>query len=253
MILVALFRLLFIVLVTLVAAPVAIVLAPLDAQARAAYRVAVLWARAILAVSGVRLRVRMLGRLDPRRAYIFMSNHESHFDALVLVAALVPFQLRWVAKKELRRIPFFGWALAATHNIIIDRSDRAQAFASLARAREQVEAGISVVIFPEGTRSVGGELLPFKKGGFFLAVDTGAPIVPVALAGSAAILPKGGWRIRGGEVEVTVGPPLAISGEGAAERERLLAAVRDFIARHRSGAVDQRPAAHGALVAERPR
>src|SRR5262249_27315570 len=180
-----------------------------------------------LALFGVRLRVRRLARLDPHAPYVFMSNHRSQTDILAVVAALEEFQLRWVAKKELLRIPLFGWALQRTGHIIIDRSDRQQSIASLRAAKGQMLDGVSVVIFPEGTRSEEGQaLLPFKKGGFMLALETGFPIVPLVIRGSREILPRGSWQVLAGEIEVIVGAPIEVGG---LDREEVMRRVERFM------------------------
>jgi 1-acyl-sn-glycerol-3-phosphate acyltransferase len=215
-------------LVTGVLAPTAVGVALVDQCA--AFHVARVWARAILALYGVSVRTRRLAALDPQAPYVIMSNHRSQFDILAVVAGLGEHQLRWVAKKELTRVPVFGWALEHTGHIIIDRSDPQQAIASLRAARTQMERGISVVLFPEGTRSEAGQLLlPLKKGGFMLALETGFPIVPVVVRGSREILPRGSWRATPGEIEVVVGAPIPVAG---ATREQLMADVRDFMVTH---------------------
>ena len=178
MVLLSILKLALVALNTVVIALLVIAVAVFDQ--RAAYRLCQLWAWTNLAICGVRVRVRRLAALDPTTPYVFMSNHRSQYDILAVVVALPEFQLRWVAKKELTRIPVFGWALKRAGHVIIDRSDSAQAVASLRAARAQMLEGISVVIFPEGTRSTAGEaLLPLKKGGFMLALETGFPIVPI--------------------------------------------------------------------------
>jgi 1-acyl-sn-glycerol-3-phosphate acyltransferase len=210
---------------TVLVAPVVVAVALVDP--RVAYHVCLLWARVNLLLYGVRVHARRLVPLDPRSAYVFMSNHRSQFDILAVMAALGDFQLRWVAKKELTRIPVFGWALKHSGHIVIDRSDSQQAVASLRAASAQMCEGISVVIFPEGTRSPPGQvLLPFKKGGFMLALETGFPIVPVAVRGSGDVLPRGSWRPAPGDIEVVVGRPLTVTG---LEREELMARVRTFM------------------------
>jgi 1-acyl-sn-glycerol-3-phosphate acyltransferase len=230
LILFSILKLIGIALNTVIVTPIAILMAPIGRHARLSYRLCEAWALADLALCGVHVRTRRLAPLDPRIPYVFMSNHRSHFDPLAVVAALREFQLRWVAKRELTRVPFFGWALRATKHVIIDRSNTTQAVATLRAARAQMLEGISVVIFPEGTRSEGADaLLPLKKGGFMLALETGFPIVPIAVRGSRAILPKGSWRIVGGEIEVVVGAPIAVEG---AERDELIERVRAFMLEH---------------------
>jgi 1-acyl-sn-glycerol-3-phosphate acyltransferase len=223
---------------TLIAAPVAVVTALFDQ--RRSYHVAQLWARANLAVCGITVRVRRLARLDPATPYVFMSNHRSQFDILANVVALPEFQLRWVAKRELARVPVFGWALRHTGHIIVDRGDHEQAVGSLRVAGERMhDEGISVIIFPEGTRSrVGEPMLPFKKGGFMLALATGLPIVPMVVKGSGELLPSGSWQARAGVVDVVVGPPIATVG---VDREELMHRVRSFMLEQLGETADARP------------
>ena len=206
-----------------------IVAAAAFVDARRAYDVSRVWANVTLAVSGVGVHGIRRTALDPRRPYVFMSNHASHFDALAVVASLPEFQLRWVAKRELLDIPFFGWALRHAGHIIIDRSNPEQAFASLRAAKSMMETGVSVVIFPEGTREEHDhELLRLKKGGFMLAMETGVPIVPLAVRDSRAILPRDDWRIQSGTIDVVVGEPIAVDGQ---TRETLTARVETFLRR----------------------
>jgi 1-acyl-sn-glycerol-3-phosphate acyltransferase len=225
-------KLLLIGLITLPLSLFIVSLAPFDRKGKLAYGIGRLWAWAILKISGIRLRVQGLGRLDSGRQYIFMANHQSNIDIPVLAQSLPQFELRWLAKKELLFVPFFGWAIWSSRQIIVDRSNRAKAMASLRKAKEKISGGISVVIFPEGTRSVTGGLLPFKRGGFLLAVRTGTPIVPITINGSGAILPRGDWRIRGGKIEVVVGDPIDLGQHRATELRNLLSHVRDVIESH---------------------
>jgi len=202
-----------------------------DRDAKLAYKVARIWAWLNVKVCDTRVTVRGLEHLDPTRSYVFMSNHRSNLDVLALVVGLWDFQLRWVAKEELFRIPLFGWGLRATKQILVNRADHAQAVASLERARERIRGGISVVFFPEGTRSPGDQMLPFKKGGFVFAIETGTPIVAIGIKGTARILPRDGWTVHeGGDVEVVVTPPIATDGLTFADRDALLARVERTIA-----------------------
>ena len=205
--------------------PLAVLVALFDENA--SYHVCRMWALLNLWLYGVRVRERRLAALDPSHAYVFMSNHRSQFDILAVVAGLAEFQLRWVAKVELTRIPVFCWALRHTGHVIIDRSDREQAVASLRAARAKMVRGVSVVIFPEGTRSTSDKvLLPFKKGGFMLALETGFPIVPICVRGSRKILPRGSWQPVAGEIEVVVGAPIPVAD---VPREELIERVRSFM------------------------
>lgn len=160
---------------------------------------------------------------EGRQPVIFMSNHESQLDPPVLVAAL-PLPAVYIGKKELKYVPFIGWAGWAAGVIFIDRGDRDRALRSIHDAAQQIRGGKNVVIFPEGTRSPNGEMLHFKKGGFALAMDAGVPIVPMATVGGHQILPTGSMRIRPGRYTVAVGEPVVPADH--ADRESLLAEVR---------------------------
>ena len=159
-------------------------------------------------------------------------NHQSNIDIPVLIQSLPAFQLRWIAKKELLWVPLFGWAMWASKHIAVDRSNRFHALEGLKRARKHMKAGISLVVFPEGTRSTDGKLLPFKRGGFLLAAKTQTPIVPVTINGSGPILPKGDWRIRGGQIEVRVGEPLFIENYRPGSLRGLSARVQELIGKN---------------------
>lgn len=238
--LVGLFTLLLSFLIVL-AAPFGRIGKPADAVAR-------LWAWTILGIGGIRLKVRGLDRLEPGRHYIFIANHQSYLDIPVLVKSLPRFQLRWIAKKELGYIPFFGWALWAGGHILVDRSDRASAMASFRKAKERIAKGVSVVIFPEGTRSSGGHMMPFKRGGFLLAAQTKTPIVPVTINGSWAVLPREDWRLKSGEIEVVVDEPIPIEKYDGKEISVLVKRVHDMIESHCGGPV--RPQAKNSERAE---
>jgi 1-acyl-sn-glycerol-3-phosphate acyltransferase len=190
------------------------------------YRVTQWWMAFNLWATNVRVKVKGLENLDRSRQYVFMSNHRSAADIIALGIALRDFQLRFVAKKELLKVPVFGWGLRALGNIIIDRSNHVQAVRSYAVAGQRIRRGISVMVFPEGTRGEGDELLPFKKGGFVLAIETGTPIAPMIVANTEAVLPKKSWRIESGEVEVRIGQPIETAGVSVKERNRIVASVR---------------------------
>ena len=219
-------------LVTLPLCLLIVSLGPFDRKGKLAYGVGRLWARMILKIGCIHLKVQGLDRLDPSRQYIFMANHQSNIDIPVLAQTLSKFQLRWLAKKELLLVPLFGWALWASRHIVVDRSNRSKAMASLRKAKERIAGGISVVIFPEGTRSSDGQLLPFKRGGFVLALQTQTPIVPITINGSGAILPKGDWRLRGGEIEVIVSDPISLEQVHPGNLRSLLSQVRGIIESH---------------------
>ncbi len=222
-------KLLLVFLLTIPLGLVILILSPFDREGRIAYKIARFWTWAILKIGGIRLKAKGLGSLDSSRPYVFISNHQNNIDIPVLFHSLRGFQLRWVAKKELIYVPVFGWAFWASKHILVDRSSRSKAMASIKKAREKVKGGISVVFFPEGTRSSNGRLLPFKRGGFLLALKTGIPIAPVTIKGSGTLLPKGDWRIRNGEIEVVVGEPIAIDQYHPRDLPVLLSRVRKIM------------------------
>jgi 1-acyl-sn-glycerol-3-phosphate acyltransferase len=201
-----------------------------DPLGKKVYRISKLWTWLILKIGGIALNVEGLKNLDPQRQYLFVVNHQSNIDIPVLVQALANHQLRWIAKKELLWVPFFGWAMWAAKHIAVDRDDSLSALRSLELAKRRIAAGISVVIFPEGTRSTDGRLLPFKRGGFLLALKTKTPIVPVTINGTGKLLPKGDWRIRQGEVTVNVGAPLTVENFRRGGLRGLSAQVEELIA-----------------------
>ncbi len=183
------------------------------------------WARSILWVGRVNVEITGHSHIDPARSHVFMANHQSLFDIPVLLGHL-GCQFRWLAKVELFKIPLFGLAMQRAGYISIDRSNRPAAIKSLAAAARKIKNGVSVMIFPEGTRSREGRLRPFKKGGFYLAIDSGAPIVPVVIRGTRHIMPKKTLRIQSGTVTVHVFPPIESSKFSHDTRNELIAEVR---------------------------
>src|SRR4029434_3642881 len=162
------FKLTVIALITVLLALLMIVFGFLDPYGKHVYRISQLWAWLVLRVAGISIKIDGLKHIDPSQKYVFMVNHQSNIDIPVLVQTLSQFQLRWIAKKELLWVPFFGWAMWASKHITVDRSDRMDALGSLKKAKERMKGGISLVIFPEGTRSSDGNLLPFKRGGLLV-------------------------------------------------------------------------------------
>jgi 1-acyl-sn-glycerol-3-phosphate acyltransferase len=180
------------------------------------------WITWILKSCGIQVIVEGdgLDQLGEDRPVVLMSNHQSVFDIAAIVTTWYPRNWRFVAKRELTWIPFFGWALKLGGHVIIDRGRRASAVKSLQSSADQVRRGTTVMIFPEGTRGGGGEMLPFKSGGFHLATQAGVPILPVSVSGSAAITPKGSLRIESGLIRIRYGTPIETRGRGDGEADR---------------------------------
>ena len=193
------------------------------------WRVSRTWSRWLVWASGCRVRVEGIENIAADRPQVIASNHVSHFDVIAL-AANIPKPFRFVAKKELARIPVFGSAWKAAGHISVDRSDRASAVASLDAAGRLIRQDRSaVVIFPEGTRSTAEEMLPFKKGAFMLALHTGVDIVPAAVLGTRRILPKGAWRLHAGPAIVRFGAPIDTTHYDEENRDALIELVRQRI------------------------
>jgi 1-acyl-sn-glycerol-3-phosphate acyltransferase len=165
------------------------------------------WAEVCAAGWGMQVRAHGITQLDPRLPYVFMANHLSHVDIVALFVAL-PIDVGFLAKKELRKVPFLAQAMIAGGHVFIDRSRRESAVNSLSQAALEVRNGASLVIFPEGTRGGEETIKPFKTGGFHLARQAGVPIVPVGLRGTRTIMPRESLTIQPGGVEVHVGTPI---------------------------------------------
>ena len=181
------------------------------------------WAPGQIAIGLSRLGVVGRERLDLRRPCFFVANHQSWLDIPVLFAA-VPVPLHFIAKQELARVPFLGWYIAAMGMGYVDRSARRKALARVGAASELLAAGGSLVSFPEGTRSAPGELGRFKSGGFAAVLESPAlavDVVPVGIVGAGSILPRGGFKVRPGRVEVRFGAPVPVAGLRLADRGEL--------------------------------
>jgi 1-acyl-sn-glycerol-3-phosphate acyltransferase len=201
-------------------------------------RVARDYSRQLLRAAGVDVHVEGLEHVAPLGPQIIACNHQSFFDMLAL-QAIVPVRVCYVAKKELFRVPFFGWALHHLGHIRIDRQNRKQAFAAYEVAAETlVEHKMHVVVFPEGTRSRTGQLLPFKKGPAVLAIAAAVTVVPCYCAGTFDILPKGSIWVRPHPVQVLFGPPLDAAGLTYDDRDAFTARLRAAIEALRARSVD---------------
>ena len=200
----------------------------LDSKGVNPHKIAGIWARCILFGSPIKVRIRGLSNIDLSRSYIFMLNHQSLYDIPVILGCL-PVQFRWLAKHELFQIPLFGIAMRRAGYISINRTNRRSAFKSLKKAARIIRSGVSVVIFPEGTRSPDGRILPFKKGGFVLAIQSRVPIVPVIIQGTSAIMNKKQKKIIPGEVLIEVRAPILTTDYTYKTKEALMNRVKTVI------------------------
>jgi 1-acyl-sn-glycerol-3-phosphate acyltransferase len=204
-----------------------------DRTGRFAHACARLWSRLILVTTGVRVRVEGLDVLEPGRTYIFVSNHQSIYDIPVIFWWL-PYQLRIIAKESLGSFPFIGWHLRRTGHLLVDRRNPDRA-GILRRWRDLVVKGLSLIIFPEGTRSTDGRVGRFKAGSFMLAIEAGLPVVPLSIVGTRFVMRKGRLAVAPGNVTLAVHPPIDTAGRAEPptidDARALAAKVHDVISR----------------------
>jgi 1-acyl-sn-glycerol-3-phosphate acyltransferase len=187
-----------------------------DSTGRIQHACARLWARMILAICRIRLKVCGDPDLKDNVPYVFFVNHQSHVDIpIVLVALPIPF--RFAAKQELFRVPFLGWHLRRSGHVPVDRHNPHATVKSFRGASQKLRAGTSLVFFPEGATSLDGSIRPFKGGGFVLAEQSGADVVSVTIQGSRSVLLPRTYHVRGGPVTVTLGNPISSSGYAVRE------------------------------------
>jgi len=195
------------------------------------HRIANLWARMLLKLSAVRVEVEGAQNVSFEKPQIFMSNHQSDFDILIVLAH-IPGQFRWIAKKELFKIPFFGKAMRNAGYIEIDRQHHENALKSLGEAARMIREGTSVVTFPEGTRSKDGTIKQFKQGMFYLAIQSGVPIVPISIIGASEIMPKRSLMIKPGKIKMIIGQPVDVSPYTIETRGELIDLIRGIMIRN---------------------
>jgi len=195
------------------------------------HKVANLWARVLLFLCATRVEVIGGQNILHTRPQVLMANHQSDFDILITLA-YVPGQFRWIAKKELFTIPVFGQAMRSAGYIEIDRQNHEKAMQSMDLAALRIRQGKSVMTFPEGTRSRNGEIKTFKPGTFYLAIQSGAPIVPISIIGSGDIMPKRSLRIRPGKIRLVIDKPIDTKNYTPENRQELINRVRQVIIRN---------------------
>jgi 1-acyl-sn-glycerol-3-phosphate acyltransferase len=210
---------------TVVLGTVSLVSTLFDRTGDFGHRCARAWAWLILRTTGVRTQISGLDRLDVHQSYVIASNHQSIYDIPILFASL-PLQLRIVAKASLGRFPFLGWHLRRTGHLLVHR--RHPGAGIVAKMRRLVDEAHSLIVFPEGTRSVDGSVGRFKKGSFLVAIDAQLPVLPVSLSGSCHVMKKGRLMVCPGDVRLTIHLPIATAGVtraqagDVAERARVL-------------------------------
>jgi 1-acyl-sn-glycerol-3-phosphate acyltransferase len=194
---------------------------------RQAFWTGTVWARVLCWANFTQVTIEGDEHIQPGTSYVVMANHQSQFDILALYGHW-RHQFRWVMKHSLRSVPFLGPACDRVGHVFIDRRDRARALASLTKARERIRDGVSILFFPEGTRSEDGRLRAFKKGGFHVASDMGLEILPVSITGSYRVLPKGTLSLLPGHIRITIQSPIDPAPFGE-DRDALIRAVRASI------------------------
>ena len=219
-----------IVFATLVVGSLVVMVYPFDRSGKTGHGLARLWANVALLAAGVKVKMEGLDSLDRKGPYIFMSNHQGAYDIFALHGRL-PFHFKWLAKKELFSIPVLGWAMAAAGYIAIDREGTRDTVRAMNDAARKIHDGMSVIIFPEGTRSPDGSIQPFKKGGFTLAIKSKVPIVPLAIVGSREIMPKGRLAVRPGRIWVRSEPLIETKDCSLRDWKPLMEKVAEAISR----------------------
>ena len=194
------------------------------------YKVSKVFSKGILLISGIKLSVSGLENIDKKKISVFISNHSSQYDIPAL-QYVIPIPISIVFKKELSKIPIFGWQLRTGPYIMIDRSNTESALKSIEKAKKRMtEKRLSPLVYPEGTRSKTGEVQSFKRGAFYLAAKVGFPIIPVSISGASEILPKGKFKIKSGTIYVHFDKPISTENVSSRKDElELMEKVRDII------------------------
>ncbi|MBA3889435.1 MAG: 1-acyl-sn-glycerol-3-phosphate acyltransferase, partial [Gemmatimonadaceae bacterium] len=190
-------------------------------------KVAQSWSRSWLAAAGVTIDVRANEDLDRGRPYVVVANHESFVD--ILLISHLPMEMKWLSKAEFFKIPLVGWMMKLATDIPVRRGERESAIEALRQCRIRLDRKVSVMIFPEGTRSRGGELLPFKDGAFRLAIEAGVPVLPIVVAGTRHAMAKGSFRFQHARAAVRVLEPVETTGMTLEDVPRLREQVRSLI------------------------
>jgi 1-acyl-sn-glycerol-3-phosphate acyltransferase len=215
---------------TIVLSTVALCASPFDRKGEISRRLSRLWAYIYLGIAGITVSVTGLEKVAAS-PHIFMCNHQSALDIHVLLAYL-PFSFKFIAKRSLFLIPFLGWAMKRAGHISLDRENPRKALKAMDEAAKQIQDGTNILVFPEGTRSVDGNLLPFKKGVFSLALKARVPIVPVGICGTSLLQPEGYQvPVQGGAVSIHLGEPIPVAGRGVSYKTEVTDEVRAAISR----------------------
>jgi 1-acyl-sn-glycerol-3-phosphate acyltransferase len=214
---------------SLVVGTLSMLFGALDRSGRIAFRLCQVWCWVALTIGFVRLKVRGREKIKKGQSYVIVSNHQSLYDIPVLMNGL-NIQFRWVIKKEILKIPFFGWGLYAGRHVFIDRASTKKAIKSMDKAMKNLPPGVSAFVFAEGTRTPDGLVQEFKKGGFMMAVRAKVPILPVTVNGSWKYMPdRTSMSFTPGPIEVVVGDPIDTSDYTLRDLDAVLEKTRNAI------------------------
>lgn len=223
-------KLFLIVIHTFICSVLAMIFSLIDRSHTLYFKLSKYFSGGILWISGIKLDVTGLENFNKDKTYVFVSNHASQYDIVVL-QKIIPNRMAMIFKKELVKIPFFGWQLAMGPYVMIDRGNYEKALKSIDEAKEKMQKqNISIVVFAEGTRSKTGEIKPFKRGAFRLATQVGYPIIPTTIVDSNKIMPKGTYKLRRGTIKVHFDKPILANGIKTRQEEiDLMNRVREII------------------------
>ena len=227
---ITLFKLFLIVVHTIICSVFAILFSLIDRSFNLYFKLSGYFSGGILFLSGIKLKITGLDNFDHNGTYVYVANHASQYD-IVTMQKSVPNRMAIIFKRELTKIPLFGWQLTLGPYIMIDRKNIESALNSIEIAKRMMkEKRVSILVFAEGTRSLTGEVQPFKRGAFRMASSVGYPIIPVSISGSNKIMPKGTFKLKPGEIHVHYGSPISTEGISSRQDEiNLMNQVRDVV------------------------
>ena len=226
-------KLFLIVIHTFICSVFAMIFALTDRSHNLYFKLSKYFSGGVLWISGIKLEVSGLENFAKDKTYVFVSNHSSQYDIVVL-QKIIPNRMAMIFKKELAKIPFFGWQLAMGPYVMIDRENYEKAMKSIEEAKEKMKKqNISIVVFAEGTRSKTGEIQQFKRGAFRLATQVGYPIIPTTIVGSNKIMPKGTYKLKRGTIKVHFDQPIQAEGISTRQEEiDFMNLVREIIVKN---------------------
>lgn len=218
-----------IILATIIMGTISLIVSLFESSGRGQHFISRVWSRILLSVSGVKIQIEGLDRIDPARAYVFVANHRSLMDTPVVLAH-VPLQFRFLAKRGLFRIPILGTHLRRAGHLPVVKGDPRASLRSMSEAARIVrETGVSILLFPEGGRTK-GELREFKEGAAYIAIKAGVPVAPLGLKGTSKVLPMGSMQIMSGTVELKIGAPIPTANLTLKDRTALTQTLHDQVA-----------------------